>query len=316
MAQAAEVHPTGLRGAGPTIGKLGMAQIQWFQQRESFTAAAAGMLAAVAQRDMPIAAAASVPGHCPICAKPTVFEVNTGAMFADRPNLREGLRCGHCRLTARQRLVLLAMSEEIRQLRPPLTGAMLEQSTRLYRAAHARWPWLAGSEFLGENRVGGRHYWWSTHWWRWRRTRHESITSLSYPARSLSVLVHSDVLEHVYDTRQALRECARVLRQGGVLLFTAPFFAERTRSILRGRLHDDGRIEHLEPPEYHGDGMARGGIYTFHSFGWDFFELLRNAGFSRVEIGLCHAPKQGLCAADPAGSPQRPMLPVVFRAIA
>lgn len=292
-----------------------MAQIQWFQSRESFSAAAKGLQEAISQQDVPIARAAGVNGHCPVCDRPTVFEVNTGATFADRPNLREGLRCAHCKLTARQRLILLAIRQEVGRLPAPLRGAILEQTTRLYRVAHARWRWLAGSEYLGDGHLSGRRYWWSTHWWRWRHTRHESITAFSHASHSLSLLVHSDVLEHVYDTRQALRECARVLRKDGVMLFTAPFFADRDRSVLRGRPQDNGRIEHLEAPEYHGDGMVRGGIYTFHNFGWDFFELLCQSGYERVEIGLCHAPDEGLTSADPAGERAWHTLPLVFRAV-
>lgn len=292
-----------------------MPHIHWFRDRDSFTHAAEIAQVAIVQRDIPIAAAAFTRGHCPVCDRNTVFQVNTGATFAGRPNLREGLRCAHCGLTARQRLVLLALREEVDTLAMPLHGAMLEQTTRLYRIAHAQWRWLVGSEYLGEGLAGGRHYWWSTHWWRWRRTLHESITALSYASLSLDLLVHSDVLEHVYDTRQALRECARVLRPGGVMLFTVPFFADRLTSTLRGRLRRDGQIEHLEAPEYHGDGMARGGIYTFHNFGWDFFELLRNSGFSRVEIGVCHSPDEGLSCSDPAGEQTSRMLPLLFRAM-
>ena len=292
-----------------------MAQIRWFHQRDAFTAAAEGLQDVIAQRDTAIAAMAFVPGDCTACGKRTVFEVNTGAMFGDRPNLREGLRCRHCRLTARQRLVLLAIQQEIETLPLPLRGIMLERTTRLFRVAHRRWPQLAGSEYLGDHRVGGRHYWWSTHWWRWRRTRHESITSFSYPSDSLDLLVHSDVLEHVHDTRLALQECARVLRKGGVMLFTAPFFASLDHSILRGIPRADGRIDHLQPPEYHGDGLTSGGIYTFHNFGWDFFQSLQNAGFAHVDIGLCHAPEQGFTTADPAGDPAWNMLPLLFRAV-
>ncbi|MFC5435960.1 methyltransferase domain-containing protein [Rhodanobacter umsongensis] len=292
-----------------------MAQIRWFQNQESFTVAAKGMQKAIAQWDIPIAEAAFVNGHCPTCDRQTLFEVNPGAMFAERPNLREGLRCSHCKLTARQRLIMLAMQQEIDSLASPLRGAMLEQTTRLYRVAHARWRWIVGSEYLGDDHVGGGQYWWSTHWWRWRHTRHESITSFSYASHSIDLLAHSDILEHVYDTKQALRECSRILRKGGVMLFTAPFFADRHDSILRGRLQDDGQIKHLEPPEYHGDGMARGGIYTFHNFGWDFFELLRESGFTRVEIGLCHAPDEGLTSADPAAEQPWRMLPLLFRAV-
>ena len=292
-----------------------MAEIDWFPDREGFLRAIDTLQEAIAEHDIPIAAAATVPGHCSVCDRETVFEVNTGAMFGDRPNLREGLRCLRCGLTARQRLVLLAMQAEIDKLSPPLRGAMLEQTTRLYRIAHGRWRWLGGSEYLGEHHRGGKRYWWCTHWWRWRHTRHESITAFSHTSASLALLVHSDVLEHVYDTALALRECARVLRKGGVMLFTAPFFAARSTSVLRGRPGNNGQIEHLQPPEYHGDGMARGGIYTFHNFGWDFFELLCQSGFSRVEIGLCHAPGEGLCCSDPAGERTWRTPPLLFRAV-
>ncbi len=292
-----------------------MAHIRWFENRESFTVAVEGLRDAIACQDMLVARSTSVHGHCPACDMPTVFQVNTGAMFADRPNLREGLRCKHCLLTARQRLVVMAMRQEAGRLEKAPQGLLFEKTTRLYRFAHARWPWLAGSEYLGDGRVSGRHYWWSTHWWRWRRTRHESITSCSCASASLDLLVHSDVLEHVYDTKQAAVECARVMRTGAIMLFTAPFFADRDHSLLRGHPLDDGSINHLETPEYHGDGMARGGIYTFHHFGWDLFDIFREAGFSRFEIGLCHAPEEGLTSADPAGGQATNAPPILFRAV-
>jgi SAM-dependent methyltransferase len=292
-----------------------MAHIQWFEKREGFIAAVDALQASVAECDAAIARSTSVRGHCPACDQPTVFQVGTGATFAGRPNLREGLRCEHCRLTARQRLMAIAVHEEAPRLPSKPYGLLLEKTTRLYRFIHAKWPWLAGSEFLGPHRISGRHYWWSTHWWRWRCTRHESITALSNATASLDLIAHSDVLEHVHDTRLAAHECVRVLRDGGVMLFTAPFFLHRDRSLLRGRLLADGSIEHLETPEYHGDGMSRSGIYTFHHFGWDLLDILREAGFSHVEIGLCHAPDEGLTWADPGGDAQWHIPPLLFRAV-
>ncbi|WP_158881882.1 methyltransferase domain-containing protein [Rhodanobacter sp. L36] len=292
-----------------------MAHIQWFEKRAPFIAAVTALQGAMAERDAAIARSTSVPGHCPACDRPTVFQVSTSATFADRPNLREGLRCEHCRLTARQRLVALAMREEIPRMPSKPAGLLLEKTTLLYRFARAKWHWLIGSEFLGPQRISGRHYWWSTHWWRWRRTRHESITAFSLANQSVDLIAHSDVLEHVHDTALAALECVRVLRPGGVMLFTIPFFIDRDHSLLRGRPLADGSIEHLETPEYHGDGMSRRGIYTFHHFGWDFMDTLRAAGFSQVEIGLCHAPDEGLTSADPMGDSTWNIPPILFRAV-
>ncbi|NUR22755.1 methyltransferase domain-containing protein [Frateuria sp.] len=290
-----------------------MVQFQWHSDRQAVLALAQGFTGAIAARDEAIARCPAVEGHCPVCRRPTSFAVGTGAMFGPWPNLREGLRCAHCRLTARQRLVFLAMEQHI-DASPVRRGALLEQTTLLYRHAHARWPWLTGSEYLGERRISGRHYWWSARGLRWRRLRHESITRLSYPAGSLDLLVHSDVLEHVYELDLALREGARVLRDGGVMLFTVPFFLDRSTSLLRGRPRADGSIEHIEAPEYHGDGVRRQGIYTFHSLGWDFPDRVRAAGFARLQFGLCHAPDEGLTAADPCGPAPRLGVPLVFRA--
>ena len=285
-----------------------MARIQWFSDQDSFTTAASGLQSAILQDDRAIAAATTVRGYCTACARPAVFKVHNNA------NLREGLFCDRCGLTARQRLVHLALREETAARTGPLRGAILERTTRLYRMARRMWPWLIGSEFLGPNRRSGQSYWWSTHWWRWRRTRHESITAFSYASQSLDLLAHSDVLEHVYDTGLALGECARVLRKGGAMLFTAPFFVNRAVSTLRGRPLPNGDIEHIESPEYHGDGVRHGGIYTFHNFGWSFFNSLRDAGFSRVEIGLYHAPDEGFTASNPNAADAWMALPTLFRA--
>lgn len=287
-------------------------RIHWFGHREAFLAAAQARQPAIVEHDRPIAASTRFRGVCTTCGRPGEFTVGK---LLGQPNLRECLRCTRCHLTTRQRLMLLALQAEVGACGKPPAGAVLEQSTRLYRAIHARWPRIVGSEFLGADHRGGQHYWWSTHWWRWRRSRHESITALSYADQSLDLMAHSDVLEHVYDTAGALRECARVLRPGGTMLFTVPFFVDRDASILRGRQLANGTIEHIEPPEYHGDGLTLGGIYTFHNFGWDLLDALRAAGFSRVEIGLCHASQHGFAAALPQAEWAWLTLPVLFRAV-
>jgi SAM-dependent methyltransferase len=291
-----------------------VSEFTWSQDQAAFSIAAERLAPSTAERDQAIAQLDVIEGQCPVCRLPTVFTVHTGATFDGRPNLREGLRCRRCGLTARQRLVFAAIAHQL-QSASAVKGALLERTSRLYRQVHSRWPGITGSEYLGAERIPGRAYWWSTHSWRWRRSRHETITALSYATGSLDVIVHSDVLEHVYDTRLAIRECARVLRDGGAMLFTAPFFASLPTSILRGRPLPGGGIEHFEPPEYHGDGVSSTGIYTYHSFGWDLLDMLRENGFGQAEIGLRYAPDEGWVSADPpAAAHPWSMLPIVFRA--
>jgi len=287
----------------------------WLQDRQSTLDAAASLRRSVEETDYRIAQVETLDGWCAVCKKQTIFTVNIGATFNGRPNLREGLRCQHCKLNNRQRLLLLALHEEFDARHTNPVGAILESTTRLFRNVHKRWPLIIGSEFLGDSRSPGKIYGWSTHWWRMRRSRHESITKLSYETNSLDAIVHSDILEHVYQTKLALTESYRALKKGGVMIFTAPFFIDLDVSVLRGRQLNDGSLERLEPDEYHGDGLHAGGVYTFHNFGWSFFEAIGEAGFSKVELGLNYAPDKGFTSSDPPTLHQWSMLPILFRAL-
>lgn len=142
--------------------------------------------------------------------------------------------------------------------------------------------------------------------------RHDSITGLSHADRSLDYILHTDVLEHVFDTRKALQECRRVLVEGGAMIFTAPFFPHLEETVARGHIDAQGTLVEVLPPEYHGDGLNTRGVYTFYNFGWSLFDMMRGI-FARVQIGLLYDPAQGFVCADSVAGPWN-MPPIVFRA--
>jgi SAM-dependent methyltransferase len=93
----------------------------------------------------------------------------------------------------------------------------------------------------------------------------EDIQSLSFEDASLDLIVSSDVLEHVPDLHKAFAETARVLKLGGMHLFTVP-----PREVTRRRAEIiDGAIKHYETPEYHGDPLSPKGILAFWDVGGD-----------------------------------------------
>ncbi len=173
-----------------------------------------------------------------------------------------------------------------------------------------RYRHLIESEYLGDDHVAGQIY---NH--RGRRVRHESLLGLSWANDSLDLVAHTDVLEHVEHHRAALAECHRVLAPGGWLVFTMPFFMFSANNLRRGRTRADGSIEHLQPPEYHGDGLRAEGIYTWHHFGWQLLADLRDAGFRKVQIGLNYDPFAGFVSNNHPQYEVGVMLPVVFRAM-
>jgi len=165
-----------------------------------------------------------------------------------------------------------------------------EQVTSLFRWINFRYPRSVGSEFLrdgtprgGTNAAG---------------IRHEDLTALSFPDKSLDFIVSLEVMEHIPDFRAAFSECARVLVPGGKLLLCVPFHRGQ-HHLERARMRDDGGIEHLLPPEYHGDPLDPRGCLCFHHFGWDVLDFLRQAGFRHVTAysiwsrELCYLAAEG-----------------------
>lgn len=279
----------------------------WYVHETELMAALARYQPAMDAGDAWVEAQERLEGYCSVCASRTSFEVCTGVMLGVHPSLREGLRCPGCGLVNRNRLLFDAITDT--PLAHPTAGLALEATTPLFARLQQRLPWMEGSEYFGpEHQAGARVP------FQGRLVQHQSITGLGHPDASLDLLVHNDVLEHVEDTARALAECRRVLRPGGACVFTMPFFPYRGHTLLRGRQREDGSIEHIEPPEYHGDGLRSEGIYTFHHFGIDFIGKVRGAGFARVEIGMDFDVFRGYTTNNHRYGDQALMPPIVFRA--
>jgi SAM-dependent methyltransferase len=215
-----------------------------------------------------------VEGSCGICRRPSSFWVDFEYAFPDAPgvpNWRERLCCVSCNLNNRMRAALHYLDQSL-----PNGGAVYitEQTTLLYEMLADRYPGAVGSEFVcdgtarGEANAAG--------------LRFEDVTDLSFASASLDAILTFDVLEHVPDYERAIAEFARCLRPGGHLIMTVPFALSSPTTITRARLKPDGSVEHLLPPEIHGDPLSNDGILAYYNFGWDLLDRVREAGFADV----------------------------------
>lgn len=73
----------------------------------------------------------------------------------------------------------------------------------------------------------------------------------------------------------------RVLAPGVIGVVSTPYGAH-TKTLVRARVIENGDIEHLMEPEYHGDPVNGQGILAYYYFGIDLLDVYRNAGFSEV----------------------------------
>ncbi len=230
----------------------------------------------------------TIRGFCHPCGTEVGFEIDMhwGGRDMDGrfvPNWRERLACPFCGLNNRQRLIATLLAA-LMDSRPAARVYFMEQVTPIFSLFSARYPdaEVIGSEFLG-NYPSGTVV---------NGIRHENVEALSFPAGSLDLIVSNDVFEHVADPRRGFAECARVLKPGGVMLATFPFFPWVEASVVRARLTGTG-VEHLHPAMYHGNPVSEDGALVFTDFAWDLMDVIRAAGFPDAVVELYRSVRSG-----------------------
>ncbi len=112
----------------------------------------------------------------------------------------------------------------------------------------------------------------------------QDVQALTFDDNSFDWITSTEVFEHVPDDIQGFKECYRVIRSGGGMIFTVPLDLSRktiTRAILK-----NGEIMHLSPPEYHGDRIrGQNKVLAFRNYGFDIKERIELCGF-KCEIRL------------------------------
>lgn len=187
-------------------------------------------------------------------------------------NWRETLVCPVTDLSNRMRSCLHAFDIECGPyIDNPIYS--MEQTTPAYAYLEKSFTNVIGSEYLGDNIKSGMVL---------DGLRHEDVTNMSFDDGSLSHILSFDVFEHVPDYTKGFEECYRVLNAEGNILWTVPFIRQSKDNIVRATIQDDGPIEHLLEPEYHGDPVNPDGVLCYYHFGWELLSQVRQIGFKDV----------------------------------
>jgi SAM-dependent methyltransferase len=123
----------------------------------------------------------------------------------------------------------------------------------------------------------------------------QDVQDLTFSDSSFDLVTSNMVFEHVPDDIKGYGECLRILRPGGVLIFTVPLY--NTPSTVKLAELTSGGIKFLQEPEYH-DSRIGGpkSALTFwrHSVN-DICSRVKEVGFSNVSlVDVVIAPSQGL----------------------
>jgi SAM-dependent methyltransferase len=118
--------------------------------------------------------------------------------------------------------------------------------------------------------------------------RNEDMTKLTFADDTFDLIITSDVMEHIYNYKAAFGELLRVLKPGGIHVFSIPTdWPLPEVSEARVRVVD-GVEEHIKPARYHtsGDGTP---CIVYTDFGADLIDILDAEGRSRSQAVRRHS---------------------------
>jgi SAM-dependent methyltransferase len=232
-------------------------------------------------------------GRCNICASYTAF-------FCPNKDLyRESLVCAVCLTTSRYRSIARGILRAIGELRPVESDSLagLDPSfegepLRIYDT-QAPFYWETGAYPIPDLLAKCRWIDMQTSIYKPAEalglklgpsTTNQNLEKLTFEDDSFDIVITSDVMEHVRLDDRAHREISRVLRPGGIYIFTVPHFRNARETFLRVQVvdpDDPSRDVYLTEKEYHGDANSEEGrALSYRSYGTEIDETLGGLGFS------------------------------------
>lgn len=203
------------------------------------------------------------PLRCPICGPSLLLRLAAEPI---------AVRCVRCAGSA----IHLSLASVLKSARPGLGAeAVYELSARgpFFEFLKRRVANLTASEYFEDVPPGGRR----------DGVLCQDIQRLTFADGSFDVCTSTEVFEHVADDALGFREIRRVLRLGGMFVFTVPL--TRSPATIERAAVRNGRLEHILPPVYHGDRLrGRGSVLVYRDYGLDITDRLRASGFAEARI--------------------------------
>lgn len=189
-------------------------------------------------------------GHCIICESETVFiEYN--------PWLRDHYKCSKCDSIPRHRALINALNTFDKKWRQKII--------------HESSPCGQASNFLKRKckSYTESQYFTNIPFGKYSNgVRCENLEQLTFDNNSFDILVTQDVFEHVMKPDLAFKEINRVLRPGGIHIFTMPWYPNQ--NTLQRVKFENGYMEYLQEPIYHGNPVDKKGSIVTYDWGIDF----------------------------------------------
>lgn len=201
-------------------------------------------------------------GFCPICNQTTIF-IEYGSW------LRDQYKCIKCDSIPRNR----ALINTIKLFVPDYKQILIHESSPGSKSSYYLKKECQGyscSHYFPEVSLGKTY----------KGFRCENLESLTFSDESFDLFITQDVFEHILHPDKAFKEIARVLKPGGMHIFTMPWYPELKDSRQRAAIKD-GEIDYLEEAIYHGNPISKQGSLVTYDWGADFVDYVyKHSGMS------------------------------------
>lgn len=202
-------------------------------------------------------------GYCYTCDQNVTFS-------AKQDWLRDWYICSNCNSIPRERALMYCIEKfypnwkkfTIHESSPAKRGASikLKNNSKKYIGTH----YFPDFEFGTIHPMG------------WRN---EDLEKQTFQDESFDLVISQDVMEHIFDPAKAFSEIARTLKPGGAHIFTVPIINKDKATEVWAERNEDGTINYLREPEYHGNPVdSKGSLVTIH-WGYDICDyILKHSG--------------------------------------
>jgi hypothetical protein len=206
-------------------------------------------------------------GFCPCCEQETLF-------VAKHSWLRDHFKCNKCGCIPRER----ALMQVIKQYYPNWEFLSIHESS----------PGNRGHSKLLREKV--RNYT-ETQFFKNRNLgdfvdgiRNEDLEQQTFNDEIFDIVITSDVMEHIYNPKNAFKEIQRTLKVGGAHIFSVPIINKHKATQRWAKKGIDGEPIFLFKPEWHGNPIdSKGSPVTFH-WGYDIKNFIEDNTGATCEI--------------------------------
>ena len=193
-------------------------------------------------------------GVCPVCEKRTLF-------FKKGDWWRDHYHCARCLSIPRQRALVHVLEKFI----PDWRNLNIHESSPngpTFKKFLSECQHYVPTQFF-QGVPSGTIY---------HGYRCEDLAQQTFEDGSFDIVITQDVLEHLSDPVQSLKEICRTLKSGGVHVFTVPwYFWKETKVRVRITNND---VEYLEEPQYHHNPVDDNGALVITEWGRDLIDTI------------------------------------------